>query len=96
MKNQGTDQSLRRKQDTNTSNDRRPVSRVPHGKMWRRKLDYKDSEETKITSINEVSKDDSVVDKNDIHYDEKKNEDVKEHTNVYEDDEEEYNGGCLF
>ena len=51
--------------------NRRFVRRVPHGKMWRRKLYYKDSEETKIPSINEVSKYDSVVDKNDIHYDEK-------------------------
>ena len=40
--------------------------------MWIRNLDCKDSEETKIPSINEVSKDDSVVDKNDIHYDENK------------------------
>ena len=64
------------------------MRRVPHGKTWRRKLDYKYSEETKITSINEVSKDDSVVDKNDIHYDEKKNEDVKGYT--HGDDEEEY------
>ena len=48
--------------------------------MWRRKEDYKYSEETKIPSINEVSKDDSVLDKNDIHYDEKQDEDVKEYT----------------
>ena len=47
---------------------------VPHGNMWRRKSDDKDSKETKIPSINEVSKDDSVVDKNDIHYDEKQDE----------------------
>ena len=60
-----------------------------------------ESQITKIPSINEVSKDDSVVDKNDIHYDEKKGEDVKEYTNG--DDEEEYNddGGtgkknCIF
>ena len=68
--------------------------------MWRRNLDFKDSEETNIPSINRVSKYDSVVDKNDIHYDEKKGEDVKEYTNG--DDEEEYNddGGnkkeCMF
>ena len=45
-KTKGKDQSLRRKQDTNTSNDRIPVNMVPHGNMWRRKSDYKDSEET--------------------------------------------------
>ena len=65
------------------------MSKAPHGKMWRRKLDYKDSEETKIPIINEVSKDDSDVDKNDIHYDEKQDEYVKEYTDG--DDEEEYN-----
>ena len=43
-------------------NDRRPVSRVPHGNMWRRKLD-----ETKIKSINEVSKDNVEHNKNDVH-----------------------------
>ena len=47
------------------------------------------SEETKIPSINEVSKDDSVVNKNNIHYDEKQDEDAKEYING--DDEEEYN-----
>ena len=75
------DQSLRRNQDTNTSNDRRPVSRVPHGKMWWRKSYYKDSEETKISNISEASKDDdehnSAIDKNDIHYEGKQDEDVK-------------------
>ena len=49
--------------------------------MWTRKSDYKDSEETKLPSINEVSKDNvehnSVVDKSDTHYDGKKYEDVK-------------------
>ena len=76
------------------------MSRVPHGKMWRRNLYHKDSKETHIPSINEFSKDDSVVDKNDIQYDENKYEYVKEYTNG--DDEEEYNddGGtekeCIF
>ena len=64
------------------------MSRVPHEKMWTRKFNYKYLEETKISSINEVSKDDSVVDKNDIHYDEKQYEDVKEYTDG--DNEEEY------
>ena len=54
--------------------------------MWRRNLDYKDLEETKIPRINEVSKDESSTTKNDIHYDEKKYQDVKENTNG--DDEE--------
>ena len=76
------------------------MSKVPHGKMWRRKLNYKYSQETKIPSINEVSKDhvkhNSVVDKNDIHHDGKQDEDVKEYTDGDEDDEEEYNGGFVF
>ena len=98
----GKDQSLRRKQDTNTLNDRRPIRRVPHGNMWRRNSDYKDSEETKISNINEASKDDdelnSSIDKNDIHYEGKQDEDVKEYTNGNEDDDEEYSydGECLF
>ena len=75
------------------------MSRVPHGNMWRRKLDYKDSKVTNIPSINEVSKYDSVVDKNDIHYDEKQDEDVKEYTNgddeyIDGDDEGKYNDGA--
>ena len=70
------DQSLIRKQDMNTSNDRRLVSRVPHGlKMWRKKSNYKDSEETQISNISEVSNDDdehnSSINKDDIHYEEK-------------------------
>ena len=81
MKNQGKDQSLRRKQDTNTSNDRRLVSRVPHGNMWRRKSDYKDIEETQISNINEVSQENdeynSAMDKIYIHYEGKKDEYVK-------------------
>ena len=42
-RNKRKDQSLRSNQDINTSKDRRPVSRIPHGKMWRRNPDYKDS-----------------------------------------------------
>ena len=45
--------------------------------MCQRKLDYKDLEETQIPSINEASKDDRVVYKNDIHYDAKQDKDVK-------------------
>ena len=36
----------------------RSVSRVPHGKIWRRKEDSKSEEETKISNIKEVSQDD--------------------------------------
>ena len=46
----------------------RSVSRVPHGKMCRRKKESKGEEEKKISNIKEVSQDDvkhnSVVDKN--------------------------------
>ena len=96
------DKSLRRKQDTNTSNDRRLVSRVPRGHTWRRNLDYKDSEETQISNISGVSKDNvehnSVIDKNEIHYQGKQDEYVKEYVDEDEDDEEEYSDdcGCLF
>ena len=50
------DQSLRRKQDINTSDDRRSVSRVTHGNRWRIKLGYKYSEETNNSNVSEVSK----------------------------------------
>ena len=86
----GKDQSLRRKQDTNTSNDRRPISRVPHGNMWRINSNYKGSEETQNSNISEVCQDDgehnSSIDKNDIHYEGKKDEYVKEYTDGDEDD----------
>ena len=53
----------------------RLVSRVPHGKMWRRKEDSKYIEEINSSNISEVSKDDdehnSTINKNDIHYEEK-------------------------
>ena len=58
------------------------VRKVPHGNIWRRKEDSKNIEETKISSIKEVSQDDeeynSVVDENDIHYDGKQDEDIEE------------------
>ena len=84
------------------SNDRRPVIKVLHRKTWRRNSYYKDSEETQIANISEASKDDdehnSAIDKNNIHYDGKQDEDVKEYTNGDEYDEEEYSDycGCLF
>ena len=79
--------SLRRKQDTNIEYDKGEVSRIPHGKIWRKKSDYENSEETQISNISEVSKDDdehnSAINKNGIHYKEKKDGDVKEYTDEY-------------
>ena len=50
--------------------------------MWRRKEEPKGEEETKISNIKEVSQDDvknnSVVDKNNIHYNGKHDEDIEE------------------
>ena len=84
---------MRRTQDTNTKDGKGQVSRIPHGKIWRKKSDYENSEETQISNINEVSKDDdehnSAIDKNDIHYEEKQDEDVKKYT-----DEEGYSDDC--
>ena len=89
-RNRGKDQSLRRNQDTNTSKDRIPLSRVPHGNMWRRKPYYKDSEETQISNISEASKDvnehNNAIDKNDIYSKGKQGEDVNQYTNGYEYD----------
>ena len=60
----------------------RLVSRVPHGKMWRRKAESKVEEETKISNIKEVSQDEvkhnSVVHKNNIHCNGKHDEDIEE------------------
>ena len=71
----GKYQSLRRKQDTNTNDNKGQVSRIPHEKIWKKKSDNKNSEETQISNISEVSKDDdehnSAIYKNDIHYEEK-------------------------
>ena len=67
--------------------------KVPHGKSWRRKEDFKDIKGPKISNIKEVSQDgeefNSVVDKIEIHYDGNK------------DDEEVSDGGgtedgCFF
>ena len=98
------DQSLRRKQGTNTSNDRRLVSRVPHGlKMWRRKSNYKDSEETQISNISEFSKYDehnSDINISGIHYVGNQDEYAKEYNDEDENegDEEGYSDdyGILF
>ena len=49
---------------------------------WRRKEESKDIEETNISNIKEFSQDDeefnSVLDENDIHYDEKQDEYIEE------------------
>ena len=79
---------------------RTSVSNVPHGNMWRIKEDSKDIEEINISNINEVSKDDdehnSSIDKNDIHYEEKQDGDVKEYTDEDEDEEGYSDCGILF
>ena len=87
---------MKRKHDTKESNNRIPVNRVPHGNLWRRNSQYKDSEETQISNISEVSKYDdeknSAIDEIDIHFEGKKDENGNQYTNGDEDD----NGGCLF
>ena len=73
---------------------KKPVSRVPLGKIWRRKEDSKGIEEIKISNISEVSKDDDehnyATNKKSIHYKEKQDGYVKGYTNKNEGDEE----GC--
>ena len=90
----GKNKSLRRKQNTNTEYDKGQVRRIPHGKMWKKNSDYKDSEETQISNINDqVSKDDdehnSAIDKNDSYYEENQDGDVKEYTDENEDEYDE-------
>ena len=77
----------------------KPVSRIPHGKMWRRKEDSKYVEEINISNISEVSKDNvennEVIDKNDIHHEGKLRSDVEEYPNVDKDErDEEGDGDC--
>ena len=56
----------------------RSVSKVPQGKIWRRKEDSKDIEETKISNIKRVFQDDkgfnNFVYMVDIHYDRNKDD----------------------
>ena len=91
---------MRRKQDTDRKHDKGQVGRIPHGKIRRKHSDYENSEETNISNISEVSKDDdehnSAIDKNDIQYEEKQDGDVKEYTDKdeYEGDEEGYSDNC--
>ena len=55
------------KMKTKEQRNKKTVSRVPLGKIWRRKEDSKDIEEINISNISEVSKDDdehnSAIDK---------------------------------
>ena len=78
--------------------DKGQVIRIPHGKIWRKNLDYENSEETQISNISEVSKDDdehnSSINKNVIHYEENQDGYVKEYTDEYEGDEEGYSDDC--
>ena len=87
---------MRRKQDTNTKDDKGQVREILYGKIWRKKLDYMNSEETQISNISEVSKDDdehnSAIIKNDLHYKEKQDGDVEEY--IDEGNEEGYSDDC--
>ena len=66
---------------TKKQRNEKPVSIIPRGKMWRRKQDSKDIEELNISNISEVSKDNdehnSAINKDDIHYEEKQDGDIK-------------------
>ena len=77
---------------------KKPVSRIPHGKMWRRKEDSKYVEEIKISNISEVSKDNDEhnrgINKDDILYEEKQNGDIKEYTDKVEGVEEGCSDDC--
>ena len=77
---------------------KKPVSRIPHGNMWRRKEDSKDVEDINISNISEVSKDNdehnSAINKDDIHYEEKQDGDIKEYTDKDEGDEEGCSDDC--
>ena len=80
--------------------NKKPVSRVPVWKIWRRKEDSKYIEEINISNISEVSKDDNehnyATDKKSIHYKEKQDGDVKGYTDKNEGDEEGCSDDCGF
>ena len=96
----GKDQILSWKQDTKIEDDKGQVIRIPHGKIWRKNLDYENSEETQISNISEVYKDDdqhnNAINKNEIHYEGKQDGDVKEYTDEDKDEgnEEGYSDDC--
>ena len=79
---------------TKDQRNKEPVSRVPLGKIWRRKEESKDIEEIKISNISEVSKDNYEhnrgINKDDILYEEKRDGDIKEYIDKDKGDEE----GC--
>ena len=79
---------------TKKQRNEKPISIIPHGKMWRRKQDSKDIEEVNISNINEVSKDNDEynrgINMDDIIYEEKQDGDIKEYTDKDKGDEE----GC--
>ena len=83
---------------TKEQRNKKPVSRVPLGKIQRRKEDSKDIEEINISNINEVSKDNDEhnrgINKDDILYEEKQDGDIKEYTDKDEGDEEGCSDDC--
>ena len=86
------------KMKTKEQRNKKLVSKVPLGKIWRIKEDSKYIEEIKISNISEVSKDDYehnyATNKNGIHYKEKQDGDVKGYTNKNEGDEEGCSDDC--
>ena len=83
---------------TKEQRNKKPVSRVHLGKIWRREEDSKDIEEINISNISEVSKDDDehnyATNKKGIHYKEKQYGDVKGYTDKNKDDEEGCSDDC--
>ena len=97
----GKDQTLKRKQETDTEDNKGQLSKIPHQNIWKNKSDCEDSkdiQEIRISNICEVSKNDhehnSAINKDDIHYEEKQDGDAKEYTDEdkYEGDVEGYSG----
>ena len=83
---------------TKEQKNKKPVSRVPLGKLWRIKEDSKYIEEVKVSSISEVSKDDDehnyATNKKGIHYKEEQDGDVKGYIDKNEGDEEGCSDDC--
>ena len=83
---------------TKKQRNEKPISRMPHGKIWRRKEDSKDVEEIKIPNISEVSKDNDEhnrgINKDDILYEENQDGDIQEYTDKDEGDEEGCSDDC--
>ena len=83
---------------TKEQRNKKPVSRVSLGKIWRRKEYSKYIEEIKISNISEVSIDNDehnyATNKKGIHYKEKQDGDVKGYTNKNEVDEEGCSDDC--